>query len=140
MRKWIFGSLALLLVAVAIAFIWARVRLKPMLRERLITAIREHYRRDVEVKDIEISALTGFGATIHGLVLHQKDRSGLPPMALIERVRVSATLRGILSDPLQIERVVLEGLKINVPPKRPKSPDSSEPDKPQTERRYPPRF
>ncbi len=59
MRKWIFGGLALLLVAVAIAFIWARVRLKPMLRERLITAIREHYRRDVEVKDIEISAITG---------------------------------------------------------------------------------
>ena len=141
MRKWIFGGLALLLGAVAIAFIWARVRLKPMLRERLITAIREHYRREIEVKDIEISALTGFGATIHGLVLHQKDReAGLPPMALVERVRVSATLRGILSEPLQIERVVLEGLKINVPPKRPKSPDSPEPDKPQTERRYPPRF
>jgi len=141
MRKWIFGGLALLLVAVAIAFIWARVRLKPMLRERLITAIREHYRREIEVKDIEISAVTGFGATIHGLVLQQKDReAGLPPMAQVERVRVSATLRGILSEPLQIERVILEGLKINVPPKRPKSADSPEPDKPQTERRYPPRF
>ena len=98
MRKWIFGGLALLLVVVAIAFIWARVRLKPMLRERLITAIREHYRREIEVKDIEISALTGFGATIHGLVLHQKDReAGLPPMAQVERVHISATLRGILS-------------------------------------------
>ena len=76
MRKWVFGGLALLLVVVTIAFIWARVRLKPMLRERLIAAIREYYRREIEVKDIEISALTGFGATIHGLVLHQKDRSG----------------------------------------------------------------
>ncbi len=125
MRKWIFGGLALLLVAVAIAFIWARIRLKPMLRERLITAIREHYRRDVEVKDIEISAITGFGATIHGLVLHQKDRSDSPPMALVEQLEVSATLRGILSEPLQIERVILKGLKINVPRKRPKSADSS---------------
>ena len=116
MRKWIFGGVAVLLVAAAIAFIWARVRLKPMLRERLITAIREHYRRDVEVKDIEISALT-FGATIHGLVLHQKDRSDLPPMALVEHLHLSATLRGILSEPLQIERVILKGLKINVPPK-----------------------
>lgn len=140
MRKWIFGGLALLLVAATIAFIWASVRLKPMLRERLITAIREQYHREIEVKDIEISAVTGFGATIQGLVLHQKDRSGLPPMAQVERVHVSATLRGILSEPLQIERVVLEGLKINVPPKRPKSPESRESDKPQAERRYPPRF
>src|SRR5687767_8381309 len=100
MRKWIFGGLALLLVVLAIAFIWARVRLKPILRERLITAIREHYRREIEVKDIEISAITGFGATIHGLVLHQKDRSGLPPMALVERLHVSGTLRGVLSEPL----------------------------------------
>src|SRR6185503_18890640 len=100
MRKWIFGGLALLFIVVAIAFIWARVRLKPMLRERLITAIREHYRREIEVKDIEISAVTGFGATIHGLILHQQDRSGLPPLAQVERVSVSATLRGILSEPL----------------------------------------
>jgi len=140
MRKWIFGGLAVVLVAVAIAFIWARVRLKPMLRERLITAIREHYRREVEVKDIEISAVTGFGATIHGLVLHQKDRSDFPPMALVDRLEVSATLRGILSEPLQIEWVILRGLKINVPRKRSNSPDSPESNKPRTERRYPPRF
>jgi len=63
MRKWVFGGLALLLVVVAIPFIWARVRLKPMLRERLTTAIREHYRREIEVKDIEISAVTGRSET-----------------------------------------------------------------------------
>src|SRR5258705_4186887 len=109
MRKWIFGGLALLVAVVAFGLIWARIRFKPMLRERLITAIREHYRREIEVKDIEISAMTGFGATIHGLVIHQKDRSGLPPMAVVEQLRISATLHGILSEPLQIDRVVLEG-------------------------------
>ena len=52
-------------------------------------------------------------------------------MALVEQLHVSATLRGILSEPLQIERVILKGLKINVPRKRPKSADSRESDKPQ---------
>ena len=61
-------------------------------------------------------------------------------MALVEQLQLSATLRGILSEPLQIERVILKGLKINVPRKRPKSADSRESDKPRTGRRYPPRF
>src|SRR5262245_37563878 len=140
MRKWIIGGLALLAVIAAVAFVWARVHLKPMLRERLITAIREHYQRDVDVKDLEISVATGFGATLNGLVVHQKDWPGLPPLAEVERLRVSATRRGILSEQLQIQRVVLEHLKINVPPKRRDSLNTPDSDQPRTARRYPPCF
>jgi len=134
MRKWLMGLAALLLLIAAIGFVWASVRLKPLLRERLITAIRQHYRREIEVKDLTLSVLPRFGATIEGLIIYQKDRTELHPMVEVQRLTVSATLRGMLSEPLQIQRVVLEGLRINVPPKQ---HDST---KPKELKRYPPRF
>jgi hypothetical protein len=109
-----------LLLAIGVgAFVWASVRLKPMLRERLITAIREQYQREIKVKDIGITLFPRFAAIIEGLAIDQKkDRPGLPPLIVVNRVAVTATLRGMLSQPLRVERVVLEGLQITVPPKR----------------------
>ncbi|HZS04031.1 MAG TPA: AsmA-like C-terminal region-containing protein [Blastocatellia bacterium] len=116
MRKWLVSGGVLLLVLTA-GLILAGVRLKPMLRERLVTAIREQYRREVELKDLHIS-LAPFSAVGEGLVLYQRDRPGLPPLATVRKLTVEASLRGVLNEPLRIERVTLEGLKINVPPKR----------------------
>jgi hypothetical protein len=133
-RKWLIGGLLLVLVLVVGAWVWASVRLKPILRERLITAIREQYQREIEVKDIGIALFPRFAAIIEGLALHQKDRPGLPPLVVVSRVAVTATLRGILSEPLRVERVALEGLQITVPPKRRRS------DEPKKPKRDPPRF
>ena len=131
-RNWLTGGVALLLVLVVGAWMWASVRLKPMLRERLITAIREQYQREIEVKDIGITLFPRFAAIIEGLAIHQKDRPGLPPLIAVNRIAVTATLSGILSEPLRVERVALEGLQITVPPKRrvrtnPKSRNVSRP-------------
>ena len=73
-RNWLAGGVGLLLVLVVGAWVWASVRLKPMLRERLITAIRGQYQREIEVKDIGITLFPRFAAIIEGLVIHQKDR------------------------------------------------------------------
>ena len=133
-RNWLTGGVALLVVLVVGAWMWASVRLKPMLRERLITAIREQYQREIEVKDIGITLFPRFAAIIEGLAIHQKDRPGLPPLIAVNRVAVTATLSGILSEPLRVERVALEGLQITVPPKR------QGPREPKKPKREPPRF
>ncbi len=133
-RNLLLGGGAAFLLTIILGLIWASVRLKPVLRERLITAIKEQYKRDIELKDLHVSLLPGFSASGDGLVLHQKDRPDLPPLATVKRLTVSATLRGMLSEPLRIERVVLEGLQINVPPKR------HDPDKTKGPKREPPRF
>jgi hypothetical protein len=130
MRKWLIVVSALLLLVGVIGFIWASVRLKPKLRERMITAIREQYHRDVELKELNISVLPRFSAEGVGLVIHQKDRPGLPPFIGVKRLTVHATLRGMLSEPLMIDSVVLEGLRINVPPKQ---HDSDKPKEPKRE-------
>jgi AsmA-like C-terminal region len=133
MRKWLLVWAAILL-AMILGLIWMSIRLKPMLQERLIIAIKEQYSRDVELKDLNISLLPGFSAVGEGLVLHQQDRPGLPPMVTVKKLTVQASLRGVLSEPLQVERLILEGLQINVPPKQ------HEPDEDKEMKRRPPRF
>ena len=134
MRKWLMRGGVLLLLIVAVGLVWANVRLKPMLRERLVKAVREQYEREVELKDLSLSLLPRFVAVGDGLVLHQKDRPGLPPMVVVNRLTVQATLRGVLSEPLRLERVILEGLQITVPPKQ------RDPNKPKEPKPKPPRF
>ncbi|MCI0338434.1 MAG: AsmA-like C-terminal region-containing protein [Acidobacteria bacterium] len=134
MRRCLLGVGAALLLIIMVGLIWASIWLKPMLRERLITAIKEQYEREVELKDLSISLLSGFSAVGRDLVIHQKDRPGLPPLIVIKRLQLEASLRGMLSEPVRIERLVLEGLQINTPPKQ------HDPDKTKETKREPPRF
>lgn len=133
MRKWLIGAAAALLIIVAGGAL-AIARLKPMLRERAILAIKEHYKSDVELKDFNVSLFPRFSAVGEGLYLRQQNKHGLPPLVTVKRLTVNATLSGMLSEPIRVERVVLEGLQINVPPKQ---RDSDKSDKPKPE---PPRF
>lgn len=131
-RKWLaVVGVALLIVFAVLAVLAAR--LKPLLRERLLAAVREQYEREVELGDLSVSVWP-FAAEGTGLVLHQKDRPGLPPLVAVKRLKVEASLRGVLSEPLRIERVTLEGLQIHVPPRQ---RDRDEPEEP---KREPPRF
>jgi hypothetical protein len=125
-RKWLIGALAILLLIPIAAFVWLTVRFKPMLRERLVAAVREQYHRDVEFKDLSISVFP-FSAVGEGFVLHQKDRPGLPPLATIKKLTVEAGLRDVLGEPLRIQRVRLDGLQLNIPPKRDSADKEHEP-------------
>jgi hypothetical protein len=71
-----------------------------------------------------------FSAEGVDLVLRQKNRPGLPPLAVVKRMRVEASLRGMLSELLHLDRVTLVGLHIRVPPKQ---VDQSKPDEPKRE-------
>lgn len=134
MRKWLIGASALVLLAIVAAFLWASIWLKPLLRERVIAAIKEQYKSEVELRDFHISLFPGFSAVGENLVLHQKNRPGLPPLITINRLTINASFSGMLSNPLRVKRVLLEGLQVNVPPKR------HDPDTAQEAKREPPRF
>jgi hypothetical protein len=134
MRKWLIGVAVLVLLVSAITLIWASVRLKPKLRERIVTAIKEQYQRDVELKAINISLFPRFSAVGEGLVIQQKERSGWPPLIVVKRLTVQATLRGMLSEPLRVEHLTLEGLQLNIPPKQ------HDTDKPEEAKREQPHF
>src|ERR1051325_8778041 len=134
MRKWLVGVAALVLLASAVMLIWASVRLKPKLRERIVAALKEQYHRDVELKAINISLFPRFSAVGEGLVIQQKEKPGLPPMIVVNRLTVQATLRGMLSEPLRVEHLTLDGLQLNIPPKQ------HDTDKPEEEKREQPHF
>jgi hypothetical protein len=134
LKKWIIGLSLVLLSMIAAAALWASFRFKPMLRERLITAIKEQYKRDVDIQELDISILSGFSATGKGFALHQKDRPGLPPLIQVKSLRVEGNLRAVLQDPIRVDRVILEGMQINIPPKQ-QDADKEDPPK-----REPPRF
>jgi hypothetical protein len=129
MHKWLIGAGATLLAIVAV-FSLATVRLKQRLGERMIAAIKEQYKSDVELKDLDISLFPRFTAVGEGLTLRQKERPGLPPLITVNRLTVNATLSGVLSEQAHVERLTLEGLRINVPPKQ---HDSDKPEEKKTE-------
>lgn len=116
MRKLLIAS-GVLLLAVVSGFVYARVRLRPLLRERVVTALAEHYRGEVDLRELDIRPYP-FAAVGRGLVLAQRDRPGLPPLIGVDGFTIDASLGGMLSTPLRIRRVDLVGLRVNVPPKR----------------------
>src|SRR4030095_5586671 len=97
MHKWLIGA-GVTLFAIVAVFSLATVGLKPWLRERMIAAIKEQYKSDVELNELNISLFPRFTAVAEGLTLRQKGRPGLPPLITVKRLTVKATLSAVLSD------------------------------------------
>lgn len=115
--KWTaFGAgLFVLLLAAAAAYLrW----FSPLDRAWVIKALSDHYECNVELRNFRSSlfpAVTMYG---EGLELRRKDSPGLPPMASVARFSVNATWFGLLRHPRHFEFIELDGLALNVPPRK----------------------
>ena len=67
MRKLLIAS-GVLLLAVVAGFVYARVRLRPLLRARVVPALAEHYRGEVDLRELDIRPYP-FAAVGRGLAL-----------------------------------------------------------------------
>jgi hypothetical protein len=89
-----------------------------MARTWVISAIKQRYKSDVELGDLQISLFPTVHATGENLVLHLAGRKNLPPMISIRRFTVEARFIGFFRSPKRIRKLKLEGLRIHVPPKQ----------------------
>ena len=110
---------ATLAVVAAVGLVLS-TRLRPYLRDRFIEVLREHYASDVALESLDISLFPDIELAGTGLTLRHRGRTDVPPLIHIRKITIHAGFFGVLKKPYRPRTVRLEGLRINVPPPRPK--------------------
>ena len=115
--KWfalVVASVALLAVLAAALLHWY----SPLNRNWVTKTLEKRYEADVELKEFNASFYPNVSITGAGLVIRRKDHPDLPPFASIGRFSIGARWAGLLLHPLRFRDVRLEGLVLNIPPRR----------------------
>lgn len=115
--RWIWIS-ASILAAIAIGLAIFASRMEPTIRARIQQELKDRYHSDVEIQRLSISLFPRASVVGEGLVFHEKDHAGDPPLFKIRRLTAAATFSGLWGKPTHVQLVKLEGLEIHVPPKR----------------------
>ena len=106
------------LVVLAFAVAHLTARLSPLTRTWVIKALSERYQSDVRLKNLTVSLWPHPRVSGEGLVLQPNNRPGFPPLAIVNRFSVETTLLGLLNYPRHFRNLKLEGLVLNIPPRR----------------------
>lgn len=115
---WIALSVVLVLCATVTILI---VRFEPVARQYVLSALKQRYKSDVELGNLQISLFPLVRATGDNLVLRVPGRKDLPPLIEIRRFVVEARFIGFFRYPKRIRRLRLEGLQIHIAPKSQRS-------------------
>ena len=92
------------------------IAVEPRIKQRLVNALGERFDSEVQLESLTVSLLPRPRLSGRGLVLRHKHRTDVPPLVTIASFSGEAGLVGLLSDPLRVSNIRLEGLEINVPP------------------------
>jgi len=133
-KKWLTAGILMVAVVVGAivtaALILAR-RVQPYIRDQAIQYLRERFNSDVELARLEVHvppALPfhllfhrGLGAVaqVEGadLALRLRGREDTPPILAIKHFTFEVDLGELLDTPKTVNRVTLDGLEIQIPPK-----------------------
>src|SRR5271169_5635435 len=114
---WLLAPLA----AGTIGFIWLLTLPAPLeiwLQTRVLQALRQHYHADVQLQHLRVTLVPSFHVTADNLVLSDGSGSDLPPLMTVKYLAADAGVFELLRTPVHIEWVKLDGLEIQVAPKR----------------------
>jgi hypothetical protein len=114
--KWL-SIVALILILLAIAAVAAAPFLRSQIRTRTEAYLRARFQSDVQFTGFDILLYPRPHVVIDGLTLRLKGRTDVPPLIQIQRVTFTASLPDLLRRRYTIDKVVLDGLQIHIPPK-----------------------
>jgi hypothetical protein len=92
------------------------IAVEPHVKQRLVNALGERFDSEVQLETLTVSVFPRPRLSGRGLVLRHKKRTDVPPLVTIASFSGEAGLVGLLSDPVRVSNIRLEGLEINVPP------------------------
>jgi len=121
------GCLLVILVAVLVAAIWFRHRVEPILRTKVIESLSTRFNSRVELSEFHVDILNGLAVQGAGVKLYPNVFDSDQPLFEVSKFSFHTTWTKLLRSPIRIERVSVEGLGINLPPKdqRKKFPSTS---------------
>lgn len=122
-RQHPWGTVALVAVVVFAVLLIALASIVPfhseVARTRIIAALEEHLQSDVELGDLHWRVLPQLRAEGKDLVIRHKGRTDVPPLIGIKQFAVEGNVLGLLRR--HVSSVTLEGLDIQLPPRRKKA-------------------
>jgi hypothetical protein len=115
-HKWIFVLTSLCLLIV-VAAVWLSYHFSPILKRRAEQALGDRFDSEVELRDFHASLLN-LKISGGGLVLRYHGRHDVPPLISVEKFSGESTLTGLVRRPLHITNVKVDGMVIQIPPRR----------------------
>ncbi|MGH9319502.1 MAG: hypothetical protein ACRD21_19005 [Vicinamibacteria bacterium] len=122
--KWLPIALGAIVLASVLVPLAAFYRYRSKAREKAIEALEERFDQ-VRLEDLQLKLLPGplvfprIAAFGRDLSISLPERGeDVPPFLSTSEFEVEMSLLGLLRDPIRIERLRLEGLEIQIPPKR----------------------
>ena len=112
----VIGMVVVLLTAgLAIATLFVRNTLK----RSIVATLRERFRSDVQIEDLQIVVFPHIFATAHGIAMRMDGRTDVPPLITLQELTLSASIVNLFRG--HVSRVTLQGLQIHIPPRMPGS-------------------
>jgi hypothetical protein len=117
---WSLTTILLLTAVVFLVLLSVPAPVEHWLQTRVLLALQQHYQRDVQLENLHVSLVPVFRVTADNFILPNRDGEGLPPFATVKHLTAQALPLQLLRRPVHLSWVKLDGLVINVPPKREK--------------------
>lgn len=109
------------------------------LKNQMIHALRARFQSDVELKNLNLSLFPTLRASGKGLKLWYHGRKDIPPMISIESFSLTSEIPNLFSDVKKISHVQLNGLVIQIPPKKIRREGTAKPELPKPQEKRPSR-
>jgi hypothetical protein len=110
------GALAAVLVAAGV-FEVLLTRAEPILRARLVQSLSARFHSRVEMGVFSVSLIRGFEVSGKDLAIYPHNIDSTTPTIAVRRFAFRTGYRSLFRSPMQISRVEVEGLRINLPPR-----------------------
>jgi len=115
-RYVLWGAIAVVLLA-GTGVMEVSSHLTPIVRHRAIEMLRSRFDSEAEIRDLQVSVMTGLSVHGSGLVLHYQGRTDIPPLIEIREFSGHMGWLSLIGKPWHIRRIEIEGLTIHIPPK-----------------------
>jgi hypothetical protein len=129
---WLVASVGVLSLIAVLALVHVPAPVESWLQSRVESALRQRYGPNVSLENLHVSVVPVFRVTLDNFVLPNRGDDGLPPLVTVRHVTTQASPLQLLRKPVRLSWVKLEGMTIQVPPKKDKKPGESAPPKPHT--------
>ena len=88
------------------------------LQGRVVMALRQHYQADVQLQNLHVTLIPEFYATADNFVLPNRGGPDLPPLITVKHLEARAASLQLVRAPVHLSWLRLDGLVIQVAPKR----------------------
>jgi len=123
MRKRVVTSIAviglLFLAGIVIALYALAPTLHLIARKRTADYLRERFKSSVQFTDFHVSIYPRIHIIVNGLVMRHEGRTDIAPLIQIDTITVDATFGNLFTKRPIVSDVILDGLRINTPPRQP---------------------